>query len=60
MRVERHRLPAIERIETIVLPAERDDAVVGGNEPAVGNRDAMGITGDISQDGLGPGGWLLA
>jgi hypothetical protein len=35
MGVERHRLPAIGSIEPIVLPAECDTTLVGGDQPPV-------------------------
>src|SRR5262249_61599924 len=57
--VERHRLPAIGPIETIILPAKPDATVVGANEAAVGNGYAMGVAGHISQDGFGSGERLL-
>ena len=34
----------------VVLPAEGDMIVVEGDEPAVGDRDAMGVAAEISQD----------
>ena len=34
----------------IVLPAEGDMIVVEGDEPAVGDRDPMGVAAEIGQD----------
>ena len=34
--------------------------VVECDEPAVGDRDTMGVTGEIAQDLLGPCEWRLA
>jgi len=48
MGVEGHRLPAVGSIEAIVFAAECNAAVVGANEPAVGNGDAMGVAGHIA------------
>src|SRR5262249_4869526 len=39
--MERHRLPAIGAIKPIVLPAEGDATIVGGDEAPVGDGDAM-------------------
>ncbi len=35
---------------TVILPGEGDMIVVESNEPAVGNRDAMGVAAEIGQD----------
>jgi hypothetical protein len=43
VRVKPHRLPAAR--DAIVLPAERDAGIVGRNEPAVRNGDAMPVPG---------------
>src|SRR5262249_39498006 len=48
MGVEGHRLAAVGSIEAIVFAAECNAAVVGANEPAVGNGDAMGVAGHIA------------
>src|SRR5579864_6068719 len=50
MRVKPHRLPAPRAVNAIVLPAERDAGVVGGNEAAVRDGDTMRVTGEIAQD----------
>jgi hypothetical protein len=54
VRVKPHRLPPLQAANAIVLPAERNGAVVGCNEAAVRDGDAMGITGEIAQHLLGP------
>ena len=51
---ERHDLPAIATIGTIVFPSEGDTESVAGNEPAVGDGDAVGIARQIGQHGLWP------
>jgi hypothetical protein len=60
VRVKPHRLPAARAANAIVLPAERNRAVVGCNEAAVRDGDAMGVTGEIVQHLLGPCEWRLA
>jgi len=52
--VKPHRLPAARAANAIVLPAERNRTVVGCNEAAVRDGDAMGIAGEIAQHLLGP------
>jgi hypothetical protein len=39
----------------IVLPLERDLAVVEGDEAAVRDGDAVGVAGEIGEDRVGPG-----
>jgi len=51
--VKPHRLPAARSINAVVLPAERDAGVIGCNETAVRNRNAMRVTGEIAQHLLG-------
>ncbi len=48
VRVKPHRLPAIRAVDAIIFPAERNRAVVGCNEAAVRDGDAMGVTGEIA------------
>src|SRR5262245_51592502 len=50
VRVKPHRLPAARAVDAIILPAERDAAVIGCNEAAVRDRDTVGVTGEIAQD----------
>src|SRR6202521_2243031 len=49
VRVKPHRLPPARAANAIVLPAERNRAVVGCNEAAVRDGDAMGVTREIAQ-----------
>jgi hypothetical protein len=49
---ERHHLDACGSIDAVVLPLE-GDAVVDGDEAAVGDGDAMGITRHVAQHLLG-------
>lgn len=53
VRVKPHSLPAARAVDAVVLPAERNGAVVGGNEAAVRDGDPMGVTGEIAQHLLG-------
>ena len=43
VRRERHGLPTVRACNAIVLPAERDAAIVGGEEAPVGDGDAVGV-----------------
>ena len=60
VRVKPLRLPPVRAANAIVLPAERNRAVVGCNEAAVRDSDAMGVTGEIAQHLLGPCEWRFA
>ena len=51
---ECHDLLAITTIGTIVLPSEGDAGAVAGDQPAVGDGDAVGIARQIGQHGLWP------
>src|ERR1700693_5733679 len=51
-RRERHGLEALGPFDAIVLPLEGDAVVVAGDQPAVGDGDAMGVAGEISEHGL--------
>ena len=46
---ERHGLVAVGALDPIVLVPERDADRVGGDEPAVGDRDPVGVAGQIGQ-----------
>ena len=50
---KRHRLPALGAVDFVVLPAERDAAIVGGDQPAVGDGDAVRVARQIAQHLLG-------
>ena len=52
---ERHRLPAFGSVDAIVLPAEGDAVVVGRDETAIGDGDAVGVAREIAQHLLGSG-----
>ena len=53
---ERHGLDPLAPLRAVpgavVLPAERDAARVVRNEPAVGDRDAVRVTRQVSEHGL--------
>ena len=51
---ECHDLLAIATIGTIVLPSEGDAGAVAGDQPAVGDGDAVGVARQIGQHGLWP------
>src|SRR5271166_466906 len=51
---ERHRLLAIAALDPVIFPSERDGAVLERDQPAVGDGDAMGVAGEISEHRLGP------
>ena len=46
---QRHRFLSLACGHTIILPLERHAALVVGDETAVGDGDAMGIAGEISE-----------
>src|SRR5258705_741311 len=54
-RRERHGLVAAGPLDPVVLVAERDAGGVGADEPGVGDRDPVGVAGQIGQHLLGPG-----
>ncbi len=53
--VERHGLEPVAAFDPVVVPFEGDARVVEGDEPGIGNRDAMGLAGEIGENGLGSG-----
>jgi hypothetical protein len=53
--VERHGLEPVAAFDPIVLPLEGDALVVERDEPGVRDRDAVGVAGEIGEDGLRPG-----
>jgi hypothetical protein len=53
VRMKPHRLPARRTVGAVVLPAERDAGVIGCNEVAVRDGDAVGAAGKIAQHLLG-------
>src|SRR5271166_828859 len=52
---ERHGLEPVAAVDPIVLPLECDALVVERDEPGVRDRDAVGVAGEIGEDGLRPG-----
>src|SRR5262249_33425389 len=46
---ERHTLVSIAALDAVVLPLEGDALLVEGDQSAVGDGDAMGVTRQISQ-----------
>ena len=55
VRLERYGLAAAGPLDPVVLVPERDAGRVGGDEPAVGDRDPMRVAGQIGQHLLGAG-----
>jgi hypothetical protein len=55
VRLERHGLVAAGSLDPVVLVAERYAGRVGGDEAAVGDRDPVGVAGQIGQHLLRPG-----
>lgn len=53
--VERHGLEPVAAFDPVVLPFEGDARVVEGDEPGIGDRDAMGVTREVGENGLGSG-----
>ena len=52
---ERHGPEPVAAFGPIVLPLEGDALVVERDEPGVRDRDAVGVAGEIGEDGLRPG-----
>jgi hypothetical protein len=55
VRLEPHGLLAAGSLDPVVLVAERYAGRVGGDEAAVGDRDTVGVAGQIGQHLLRPG-----
>ena len=53
VRIERHEAVARVAFASIILPLEGDTPAVEGDETGVANGDAVGVAGEISEDGLG-------
>ena len=53
--VERHGLEAVAAFDPVVLPLEGDALLVERDQPGVGDRDAVGVAGEIGEHGLRPG-----
>ena len=58
--LQRHGLVAAGAFDPVVLPLEGDAGLVGGDQPAVGDGDAMGVARQIGEHGLGSAERLLA
>jgi hypothetical protein len=56
---QRHRLVAARPLDPIVLVLEGDAVLVGGQQPAIGDRDAVGVARQVAQYFLGSGERLL-
>jgi hypothetical protein len=50
-----HGLVARAALRAVVLPAEGDAALVQGQQPAIGDGDAVGVAREIREHGRGPG-----
>lgn len=53
--VERHGLEPVAAFDPVVFPFEGDALVVERDEPGVRDRDAVGVAGEIGEDGLRSG-----
>jgi len=51
VRRQGHGFPAAGAFDAIVLPAERHATVIGGEEPAIGDGDAVGVARQIGEHG---------
>ena len=52
---QRHGLVAAWPLDPIVLVLEGDAVIVGGQQPAIGDRDAVGVARQVAQHLRGPG-----
>jgi hypothetical protein len=52
---QRHHLVAGGPLDPIVLAIEGDAVLVGGQQPAIGDRDAVGVVRQMAQHLPGPG-----
>ena len=59
-RTHPHGLPASGSIDAVILPAERHAAIVGSDQPAVRDGDAVRVAREIAQHGFRSGERLLA
>ena len=60
VRLQRHRLVPIAALEPVVLPREGDAGVVGRDQAAVGDCDAVGVAREIGKHRLRSGEGPLA
>src|ERR1700730_3689976 len=56
---QRHGLVAARAFDSIVLVTERDASLVGLDQPAVGDGEAMGVARKVGQNLLWSGEWRL-
>ena len=47
-----HDLVSVGSVGAVILPFEGDAVVVEGDEPAVGDGDAVGVAREVRQGGL--------
>jgi len=57
VRRQRHGFPAAGTFDAIVLPAKGHATIIGGDESAVRDGDAMGVACEIAQDLLWQRNW---
>jgi hypothetical protein len=60
VRLERHGFVAAGSLYPVVLAVGRHAGRIGGDEAAVGDRDPVGVAGQIGQHLFRPGEWPLA
>ena len=56
---QRHRLVAARPFDPVILPLEGDAVVVGRDQPAIGDGDAVGVARQVGEHGLRPAERLL-
>ena len=49
-----HGLVPVRTLDPVILPLERDAGLVGGDQPAIGDGDAVGVARQIREHGLRP------
>ena len=54
VRGQRHRLVAARPFDPVILPLEGDAGLVGRDQPAIGDGDAVGVARQIGEHGLRP------
>ena len=57
---QRHGLVAARPLDPVILPPEGDAGVVGRDQAAIGDGDAVGVARQIGEHGLGPPNGRLA
>ena len=56
---QRHGLVPARPLDPVILPREGDTGRVGGDQPAIGDGDAVGVARQVGEHGLRPGERLL-